>query len=166
MVTAIARQLGRDRERRVNLSALWIIKLLRHHANDRSDNAIGLDCLIDNVRVAAEAALPQTVSEQGYSIFAWLILFSRETAAQQGLHADDIKKVGRDLKALHTLWRVGTGEVRAPPTIHSELLKGSVLGAPIKIIGDSNFVTLDSATRNLVPERDNTFGIGKRQRFE
>ena len=94
MVTAIARQLGRDRERRVNLSALWIIKLLRHHANDRSDNAIGLDCLIDNVRVAAEAALPQTVSEQGYSIFAWLILFSRETAAQQGLHADDIKKCG------------------------------------------------------------------------
>ena len=63
MIAAVARQLGRDRERRVNLGALWVIKLRRHYANDRSDNAIGLDCLIDNVRVAAEAALPQTVSE-------------------------------------------------------------------------------------------------------
>src|SRR5260370_40688302 len=84
----------------------------------------------------------------------------------QGLHSDDIEKICRDLEALHALWRVCAGKVGAPPSIDSELLKGLVLRAPVKIVRYGNFVAFDSVAGNPFPHRNDAIEIRKLQRLE
>src|ERR1700730_17245167 len=98
VIAAAAAQLRRDRKRRINLGALWIVEIRGHYPNDGPCNSICRDCLVDNVRIGAETTLPQAVSEQSHSVFAWLVLFGGKTATKHWLHAHDVEKVRGDLK--------------------------------------------------------------------
>src|SRR5439155_16003275 len=166
LVEAAARQLRSDRQWRINLGALGIVKLGRHYPNDGARSAVGGDCFVDDVWISPEATLPQIVCEKRYCIFAGLAFLRRKATTQQGLHSDDVEKISRDLEALHALWRVSAGKVGAPPTINSELLKRLVLRAPVKIVRHGNFVAFDSAAGDPFPHRHDAIDIRKRQRLE
>src|ERR1041385_9168188 len=63
--------------------------------------------------------------------------------------------------ALPAFRRVAAGEVRTPPTFEGQVFKRLALRLPVEIIRHRNFVALDTATRVLVPNRDDAIQIGK-----
>src|SRR6185369_16931952 len=123
MTTAVLHQLRRHRQRRVYFSSFRIVETFRHHAHDCAHDAVYRDRFVEDVFVAAEASLPQTVRDDRDLVLAWLILFGREVAADDRLNAGHVEKVRSDEKSLDAFGWIDAGEICAPPTIEGELIE-------------------------------------------
>src|SRR5687767_1354111 len=93
---AVAFDLGRQPERRINFPALWKIEMLRHHADHRPLDIVDGDRLVDDVWIAAEASLPETVGDDRYCVCSGLVLFRGEAAAHNRFETGDIDEISRD----------------------------------------------------------------------
>src|SRR5262249_45497242 len=89
-----------------------------------------------------------------------------EVSSQRDLYSDRIEQVWRNAKALHAFRRLDTAEVCAPPCIDRQVLKRIALRPPVQIIGHRGFISLNTLTGNLLPERNDPVEIIKRKRLE
>src|SRR5215203_277791 len=140
--------------------------MLRHHTNYGSYYAVDGDCFIDDVGIAAETSLPQTVSDDRDRVLARLIFFRVKIAAHDRFHAGGVEKVCTDEKTLDTFRSVAAGEVCTPPAIDGELFERLVLRLPIEVVGHRDFVVQDAAARQFVPDRNNAIEFGEWKRFQ
>src|SRR5215217_3506695 len=140
--------------------------MLRHHTNYGSYNAVDGDCFVDDIGIAAETSLPETVSDDRDCVLARLIFFGVKIPAHDRLHADRIEKVRTDEKTLDTFRSVAAGEVCAPPAIDRELFERLVLRLPIEVVGHRDFVVQDAAARQFVPDRNDAIECGEWKRCQ
>ena len=80
MIVAVARQFGGQRERGHHIHAAGVIKFFRQDANNCALDTVKTDCLVDNVRIAAKAPLPQTIAQDHHCVFAGLVFFGGKRA--------------------------------------------------------------------------------------
>ena len=92
-------------------------------ADDGARDAVDRQRLIDDLRVAAKAPLPQPVAQDDDVIFAGRGFFGRKVAAQRRSGSQRLQQVGRDHITLHALRRVNAGKVRIPPTVERDLFE-------------------------------------------
>src|SRR5215217_1247746 len=97
--------------------------MLRHHTNYGSYYAVDGDCFVDDVGIASETSLPETVSDDGDRVLARLIFFRVKIAAHDRLHAGGIEVIRPDEKTLDAFGSVAAGDVCAPPAIDGEMFE-------------------------------------------
>ncbi len=93
VIAAAFHQLRRHCERRIDFRTFRKVETLRHDADNSARNAVDGDRLVKNVWVAAEASLPETVSDDSDGVLAGLILFRKKGATHDRLHAGRVEKV-------------------------------------------------------------------------
>ena len=70
--------------------------MLGHHAHDCADDAVDRDRFVEDVWVAAEASLPETVRDDRDLVLAGLILFGRRSCDRGSALCGYVEKVRRD----------------------------------------------------------------------
>src|SRR3954465_15245671 len=71
-------------------------KIRSGHANDRVNLAGEINGSTDDVRVAAELALPKGVSQNEDAVSIKAIVFCHQGPAQRGTSPEDFDEIGRD----------------------------------------------------------------------
>src|SRR5262249_7132735 len=107
----------REFERRIDLAAFWIVKMLRQYSDDRDYLPVCRNRSVEDVLIAAETPLPETVTNDGDIIFARLILFRRKIAAHDGLHSERVEIIRGYRKSLNAFGDVAAAEIDVPPVI-------------------------------------------------
>ena len=138
----------------------------RHHANHGVGAAAQLDSSADNIRIAGKSPLPQTVAQNDDEIFAILLFFRREDAAEQRLAAHDGEKPVADLRAGNSLRFAVARQDRAKFSIGRDLLEDVVPRALIGDIGRGNLSARSAAGFVFAPDENNRLRLLIGQRFQ
>src|SRR5687767_7766130 len=165
MIGAIDREIGRQPDRPINFSALWKVKMFRHYPDHRALDIVDGDRLIDDVWIAAEASLPETVGDDRYCVSSGLVLFFSEAAAHYRLHSSHVDEISGDEEALEALRGIDSGKVRVPPAIKREVFERLALGAPIEVVRRGHFVMEPAAKRVPVPDSHHAIDFRKSEGF-
>ena len=110
------------------------MKAGRHHADDGVSFVVEKNILTDDVGRAAEAGLPQTITEDNSSIRAGPILLRQEGAAQNRLHAEQRKKICAHAVSLDFFRFTAANQVEAAPVHRRHILKALIERFPIGIV--------------------------------
>ena len=84
-----------------NLNARRIVKTLRHYTNHGARHSVERNGLVDNLGVAAETTLPQTMRENGNRVLTRLIFVVGKASAQRRFHSQDIQEISGNEKTLY-----------------------------------------------------------------
>src|SRR5712691_10857071 len=87
----------------INESRGQRLEVCIHDADDVVGATTERDCFANDIRIAAEAALPESVAQNNDKVFAVYLFFRRENAAKQGLAFHDFEETVADLNAGHSL---------------------------------------------------------------
>src|SRR5262250_577420 len=130
----------------------------RHHAGDGEVFAAEFDLASYDRAVAAEAALPQTVTEQYDAMPPELIFFRSEESPERRRDFKRVEKVARDVCALHTRrLTLGRGKIEVAIVKSGQPLECAILIAPFAVIGHRVAVS-GRSPGSRCPEEDQTFG--------
>src|SRR5215510_13779077 len=111
MIGVILLHLRLDDERRPHLAAaVWELETFGHHADHLERFVIEYDLFADDLRIAAEARLPEGVSEHDDMRVPFLVLATPESPPQLRPLAERVEEGGRDSIARVTFWRPVAGQ--------------------------------------------------------
>src|SRR5262245_43429834 len=111
--------------------------LLARHADNHEARAVELNAFADDARVTGEAATPERLAKNHYSIVSGLFFFRKKVATEYRLKTEQWKQVLRNQHALRIYRLAAAGHLRSTVTFvrksrHS--LKRLRLRAPIQKI--------------------------------
>src|SRR6185436_18092258 len=114
-----------------------------------------------NLRITAEAPLPEPVTENDNLITAGLIFFCQEGAAQEWLYLECREESGGDLQPVEKFGSVLSGQVGPPAQHQRGAVEGKVLISAVAIVQRR-----DRADRTIAPcvpdhHQSISFGVGK-----
>src|SRR5262249_55510715 len=108
------------------------LKIRRHDADNREAYVVERECLIQNSEVAAEASLPQTVTQHCDRRGAGFVFVVVEDATRRRRYSQRGEHIGGHLRADKSLRLADTSEVVALATSKdADVLERGVLLAPI-----------------------------------
>ena len=111
--------------------AEWKPKIGWHDPDHREATAIKGQRLIEYVRVAAESALPQPVTQDHNRICAWFVFVVGEDAASRSVHSHARKHISRDLRTDEALGLAISSQVETLAAIDADVFERAVLLAPV-----------------------------------
>ncbi len=145
----------------------------RHHTHDGIfAPAVGIHGQhpAENVGVASEMSLPQSMTQHGDAITLLAILLRQKRAAQQRLRAEGREQAGRSVAGVDLGRGVAQHEVEAfaalPARTDGHIGEHRVLRAPIEVIRPAHPLLLDAPLGTALPQRDQPVRLGIRQRPE
>ena len=135
-------------------------------ADDGSRPAVERELFVDDVLIAAEAALPEAVAEEdgGAGVAAFVV--GSEVAAEDGLDAHDVEEVAGDLEGGDAFGAGGGGEGGHAARVERHVSEGVRAGAPVAEVG----VRDGEAANGLVgvggPEGDDAIAVAEWEGLE
>ena len=137
----------------------------RHHADDRRRGASDSDRPLQDVGVAAEAALPQTVTDDRDARASRPELLAREAAAERRRHAEDRQRIVEQQRREHAFRDVPAGDVAVAEVERGEIRE---CAAPpdVRVLRRRHRFDVGRVRRELgkrQPDRDETIGVGVRE---
>jgi hypothetical protein len=132
---AVRRLFRREGERRPDLRAVGKVESERGDADDFVGLSIERDRLADDRRIAAEPALPDSMTENGSAMLSRSLFGGKESAAERRLDPERSKEIGRYPEALHALGFVVAEHADVPPLHRDEALKRGGLSPPVEEVG-------------------------------
>src|SRR5581483_1921912 len=124
-------RINRQRGPHIELPQPQLLESGRQNTNHDETLIAQGQCLADDLRVTAEAALPEAVAEYYDVIAAGPILLRGKGAAQGGLHAEQPEEAGGGNPAAPPFRAFRRGERETPVPPGAELLDGLALFLPI-----------------------------------
>ncbi len=137
-----------------------------HHAHDLVRLGAQTNGSADDVRVAAEVALPHAGRQNGFVLVTGLALRFREEAALQRRLAKDREQRRRCHDGRESLGPFGRAERRARSTVDGDVREHGHLRLAIEIVRHARRAPLGARVRIAVVERDQPLGIRHGERFE
>ncbi len=142
-----------------------------HHSDNGVRLRIEIDGAIENARVAAEAALPQTPAQYRGATGGAAIVRGGKATAQGGLHAKSGKEIPRDIGGIQALGQLsaGCGKIGARILLKRHAAEGAVLLIPFGIDAARNGVVrggLAAGNSHLLVEHQQPVRILEWQRLE
>ena len=139
---------------------------LRQHSDDFVWHAVQEDLAPHDVRIRAETALPQPVSENDDPMLTDLGLFSSEGSPERRLYAQHVEE-GRGHGCRREAGRLaGTGQIGRDRNHGGRRLEHGIHARPVHIIGGRDDVFHDALGRSLLPHDREAIGIRVGQRAE
>ncbi len=137
----------------------------RQHSDALIDLVIHRQAASDNVRVAAELPLPETISDHRNVVARGaLAVFGPKQPAHFSLGTEQRKKIRCYTGAWKLDWFSGTGERSGAIFEEAHVLEGPVLIPPIEEIGSRGAFPLDVQPRIRFPNEHQALGMRIRQR--
>ena len=136
----------------------------RHHTHDGEGIAVENERLADDLRVAAEAALPQAVAQQGDDVPVLRFLLGQERAPQQRHPPQQGEEVRRDGGRVQPLGIARAGEGRAERRVGARVLQRLAAGPVVDVGGVGVVEDRDAHLRHRPPEGHDAIRLRERQR--
>src|SRR5262245_39640797 len=140
----------------------------RHYPDDRAPLLVDSDELAYDVRLAAEAALPQVVADDSHFIPARPFFFHGENSPEQRLRSQQGEEIGRHLNASHSLRITPFGEIGVAWSDCCDLLERWRLSSPFGQIDRrrGEFVKAQVERRVVRPQHHDPVRLVKGERLE
>ena len=131
-----------------------------HDADDFPGLAVRHDAMADYGSIAAEFALPVTVSQNHHFRAALSLVFQCEPPAESGLDAEGFERAGSHVEGLHLLGGREPRNADAVAGPDTEPLKRTVFLAKSEVVGWRRVEILDTNAWRRLPNAHQPFGIG------
>src|SRR5262245_5864907 len=135
-----------------------------HHADDRIRTIVERQALPDDAGIAAEAPLPQAVTEHDYCLSLGAVFLLREDAPQRGGDTEQREQAGRNAHALDPLRLATSGQAQARAPEGGDLREDLILIAPVNEISRRYVVVREAEFRRSLPHHHEFVRILIRQR--
>ena len=140
----------------------------RHHADDRRRLAANPDCPLQDVRIAAEAALPEAVTDDRHPRASRPELLTREAPAERRRHAEDRQGIVEQEPGEHALGHIAPGDVPVAEVERRNVREGAA-PADVRVFRRRHRLDVGRVRRELgkrEPDGDETIRLGIRKRVQ
>src|SRR5882672_7043517 len=153
---------------RQNQSWRQRMEVLAHHADDVVGATAELDGLAHDIRVAAEASLPQTIAKDDDEVFAVHLLFGGEDAAEQRLALHDFEEPVADLDRGNSFGFAIAGHDWKPTGVGRNVFKNIVLGTIVSYVSRGHLIVIPETrpSRRVAPQEHQRVWILVRNRAQ
>jgi hypothetical protein len=135
-----------------------------HNADDRVRMIVERQALPNNASIAAEAPLPQAMTEHDYALGVGAVFLLRKDAPQRRRDAEQREQAGRNTYALDPLRLATPGQAQARAPEGGDLREDSILIAPVNEIRRRYVVVREAELRRSLPHHHEFVRILIRQR--
>src|SRR5262245_39038542 len=139
----------------------------RHDSDDRTPFPVDGDEPADDVRLTAEAALPEVVADNSYPVLTRLLFVSRELSSELRSHSYDREEIGGDINACGSLRITVFREIGGIESECGDLLESPRISPEFaNIYRNRTHWKVQSYHRAIQPQHDDTVRFAVRQRLE
>src|SRR5438128_3724819 len=117
------------------------MKVGAHHSDNRVRSVVERDGPANNIWIAAEATLPQTIAENDNEVFSILLFFRCKYSSEHGRALHNLEETITNLNRRNSFSLAITRHDRVPTCIRRYVFKDSILAAEVRHIGSGNLVT-------------------------
>ena len=136
----------------------WELEIVGHDADDLVRHTIDRDLPSNNIEVAAELTLSQSVAEDDDEVVALDFLLLDEKTAMKRRHTEQSQETGRARRTGKPDGGGVAGEIEPVAGQHSEFLKRAALPAYIEIVGAGEWLVREGPLLHL-PHRHEALGF-------
>src|SRR3984957_15780223 len=141
-------------------------KASRQDSDDRERLFIKQNRLAQNSRIAAVAALPQTITQEDDLFMTGLFIVGRKIAADHWSDAQHAKEIPGYLRTPNSFGIAAACNREGQRARGGKFQENMIHVAPIQKFSSRGGAARDGAVRVGLPKSDDTVGIRKRQRFK
>src|SRR5436190_1976643 len=139
-------------------------KIFGHDADDRPRLSIENDLPAEDVAVAAETALPQTLAQHANIRAAWLLIGWLQSPAEYRIHREYLKQTRRRHRHAQSLRRVAFAQIPLPAARSGHRHENVVLFLPIEKVGGRYCIACCAGCADRLLDGDDAIGVGIGQR--
>src|SRR5262245_10291903 len=126
-------------------------EMRRHHADDRIRMGVERQSLPDDAGVAAEAPLPQRMTENDHALGLRAVFLWSENAPQRWWDAKQWEQACRNALSLNPLRLATPGQAHAVIPEGGDLREDAILLTPVNEVGRRNVVVREAELRRGLP---------------
>ena len=135
-------------------------KIGRHHADNRRRLLVESDPASDDVAVATESSLPESITDHSDARLSFAVVFSDKRSTEGSIGSEYRENIGGGILSRYLLRFTIVREVESAIEEHRHIGKYLVLLFPVCEITEIDHVLIGSAALSLLPHHHDLFGIG------